>query len=144
MKEGTFNLRLQKAVKRRGLFCYKTADRFHPGVPDLYIQGGNWVESKVIQTGEQNRQINVWKKLSPAQQNFGRDLVEADEGHWVCIRLETPDQGNWIVFIPFLELLTRHKIWEKEILIDWGHRIRKESDYPIDRFIEDVTAPKGY
>lgn len=68
MLEGPFNKRIVDALRARGLFAVKLADRFQFGIPDIYIQGGNWIEGKIIKCTDSNRSVNIWNALSGKQQ----------------------------------------------------------------------------
>jgi len=136
MLEGKFNLKMTKAIRRRGLFCYKTADRFHPGVPDIYIAGGNWIESKVVEVGSQNRTINLFDKLSEAQKEFGRDLIAAGDRVWLVYRIEGKTSKH-LIMKP-LEYMAERPEWRVVTDILSMPEIKSEMDYEIDYFIDAI------
>jgi len=137
MLEGTFNLNLTKSIRRRGLFCYKTADRFHPGVPDIYIAGGHWIESKVLKVGGQNRNVNIWEKLSPAQQEFGKDLLEAGDTVFLAYRIEGKTSKHLLIH-HFHQVKHAPIRSVNELLA--ADPITSEKDYDVDRFVERIKS----
>jgi hypothetical protein len=89
MKEGAYNSAIVKKLREQGIFCYKVIDKVHFGVPDIYIQNGNWIESKVIRLqGDKNTMIDVHKKLTDKQKLFIQNLIAARDNVTLCIRFE--------------------------------------------------------
>lgn len=139
MLEGKFNSNMKTYLRRNRVWCYKTADKFQHGVPDLYVRGGRWSEGKVIKVGGQNREINVWDKLTGAQQTFGADLINSGDKVWVHVRVEAPG-GNYIWFceFPFLANIKRFSVreltnpWESPLTI--CQKITKETDYGVAEY----------
>lgn len=105
MLEGKFNSTLLKSIKACGVFCYKTADRFKPGVLDLYVVGGNWIECKVIKVGNQNRVIDVASKMTEHQHNFADDLLKAGDRVIFCARIEAGK--NHLMIVPYTRMISR-------------------------------------
>ena len=137
MLEGTFNLRVTKSIKSRGIFCYKVADKFHAGIPDIYVAGGIWIESKVIKVGKQNRLISVYAKMRPAQHNFARDLIASGDRVIFCARIEASD-GAHLMFIPYWHLQNRQN-WVVEDLKKFP-LIGSESEYDMSKYFHDDYA----
>ena len=112
--ETEFSNKTIKSLKRRGIFAYKTSDRFSLGVPDIYVAGGRWIESKVVSLGSQDhRVINIFGKLSAEQHNFANALIRAGDTVYVSVRLQFPD-ANHLMFIIYqhIELYPFHKVGE--------------------------------
>lgn len=82
MKESEFNADFVKAVRKLGIFCYKTSDRFQTGVPDVYIQGGLWSEGKQISMQrllKGGRPISAMNWIEPPQQAWLNKLDDAGD-----------------------------------------------------------------
>lgn len=91
MKESDLSRAIRSELAYRGIFSYKTADRFHSGVPDIYVCGGNWIESKV---GGATYKLDIHKLLRPEQRNFARNLKMAGDTVWMFIAVEWVDHGR--------------------------------------------------
>ncbi len=131
MKEGQFNSNLIKCIRKRGFFAFKVADRFKPGIPDIYIEGGNWIESKVVKLGSQNREVNLYDKLTPEQQTFGENLSKCGDYFILAFRLEFPARHNRLWFV-MGQALENRKVFTNTELRNVSRRIEKETEYPID------------
>ena len=132
MLEGTFNLRLVKSVKRRHIWAQKMADRFTPGIPDIYIAGGNWIESKVVQIGGQRgRSVDLSNKMTEEQHNWAAAALTSEDRVMFCARIETPDSKH-LMLIPY-RLLIAQEIWDGHELRSYPE-IKSEKDYDLDEF----------
>ena len=134
MKEGQFNAQLVKRIRSYGSFAFKVADRFKPGIPDIYVQGGTWIESKVVKLGGQNREVNLYDKLTPEQKTFGEDLSKCGDYFIVAFRFEFPARHNRLWFIVG-EVLKNRNVFSNTELRNVSRRIEKESEYPIDMLL---------
>lgn len=131
MKEGQFNQNLIKNIRRLGVFCFKTADRFKPGVPDIYVSGGTWIECKVLKLGNQNRTVNLYNKLTPEQKTFCDQLVEAGDNVVIVMRLEFPDENRMLICN--FEYLKMYPSADNKSLRNYC-LIKSEKEYPLNPF----------
>lgn len=122
MKEGAFNSNLVSLIRQHGIFCYKVIDKVHHGVPDIYVQGGRWIESKIIRrVGLANNEIALFEALKPVQKVFIRDLISHGEEVVLAIRYEIQLPDKTMVRFQFirienpfsLEVMKKHDIMEQ-------------------------------
>ena len=108
MIEGTFNKILCDRIRSEcGLFTYKTSDRFRAGVPDIYVPGGIWIESKIFRM---SKSVNWLKKISPQQAYFMDQVHSHMDFCLVAARFEMPDRLCRGVIVPY-KFLYRHDTW---------------------------------
>ena len=100
MKEAEFSRQIVKSLKALDIFCYKTSDRFHSGVPDIYVTRGIWIESKVVKVGGQNRAINIRDKMTPIQHSFAQSLSGGGDKFILAVRVEAP-KTNHMFLMPY-------------------------------------------
>lgn len=114
ISEATFEGKLAKALKARGLYSWHTSDQFKPGVPDRYVVGGNWIEIKAIPyTGK--RAITPVRFFAPCQKNELDRLHERGDRAWACILFQ-PEQGEATVLLcPWIVLRDKGQMTRTEI-----------------------------
>lgn len=127
MLEGKFNLKVAKSIKAQGIFCQKLADRFHPGVPDLYITSGIWMECKVLRVGGQNRTYNIYGTMTPNQREFMHSVIEVGDIGIYCARIEA-SEDNYIFIYPFWGIFKKQS-WIRGELVHEAKTIERESRY---------------
>jgi hypothetical protein len=101
MKEAALSNKVCLELRYNGKFCYKTSDRFHAGLPDIYIEGGNWIETKVIKCSEY---VDASRLPRPEQRNFARNLIDAGDLVYLLVGIEfSTGVGYWLESFPFEE-----------------------------------------
>jgi len=106
MKEAELSNKACLALRYQGKFCYKTADRFHAGVPDIYIAGGVWIESKIAKV---KTSIEVSRLPEPEQRNWARNLINAKDRVFLLVGIYYPEGlAYWLNDFPFEEVRVRH------------------------------------
>ena len=81
MTEHQFSKLIIDHINRAGRFAYKASDRYRSGVPDIYVTGGIWIESKKM---EKKLSYDPRLILRPTQRAFCDKLVRGGDTVWVA------------------------------------------------------------
>lgn len=82
LTEAQLSNRIIKHIKLRGSFAYKTSDRFQIGVPDIYMTGGNWIETKRVSC---SLYFSPRLLLMPEQRNWAERLTRHGDKWWIVV-----------------------------------------------------------
>jgi outer membrane scaffolding protein for murein synthesis (MipA/OmpV family) len=83
MTEAQFSKKIIDYINKNSThFAYKASDRFRSGVPDIYISGGIWVESKKVR---KKLYYDPRPIVSPAQKFFCDRLTLAGDTVWIAV-----------------------------------------------------------
>lgn len=88
MKEAELSAEVIRQLKYAGRFAYKTSDRFQTGVPDIYMAGGTWCESKVHKC---SRSFWPMKLLRPEQKIWADKLTNGGDAVYILVYVEFPN-----------------------------------------------------
>jgi len=132
MLEGQFNLNIVKSILEIGIFSYKVIDKVHPGIPDIYVAGGTWIEGKIIRT-KGRRGANWLGKYTTPQINICNSLIGSGDFVLAASMWEFPE-ASFFVIIPFSELIDR-PVWSGSDIRAIG-KITKKGQYPLRHIFE--------
>lgn len=119
MKEGQFNRELTKKLNEHpSRYAQKIADRFTPGIPDIYITGGHWIESKIVKAREHR---DILSMLTGNQRTMAAHLCL--HGDKVLI-VSFWDLYKKVLVLPFPYLL-RHPMWTTAQVSRYGFDLGK-------------------
>lgn len=139
-KEAEFSKDIIAGLRLLHIKAHKMSDRYNRGTPDIYVPGGNWIESKrlVYTTGHYG--ATVLSAVKPAQQKVCTELSENGDRVIIAIMWIDRQSANRIgtLFVPW-ELV---KLWgqlpKKFILkhsIPWSKRAL---GIPMDHVFDPV------
>jgi len=80
-------------IRSAGIFAYKVSDRFQTGVPDIYIQGGNWIENKWVRCV---RAFSPAATLRPEQKVWASNLIKAGDSWWYNAHIVFESDGKYL------------------------------------------------
>lgn len=123
MKESAYSNELIKRIKAKGIFAYKISDRFHSGIPDIYVAGGNWIESKAITAKSTS---NWFDKLTDIQLSTLLSLEKSFDIALVA-SVWSINKRIWSVIVPF-KCLTVKPIWDTSMVIEHGSLLTGKAD----------------
>jgi hypothetical protein len=107
--EATFSREVRAALARLTILTFKVNERVRRGIPDIYIQGGNWIESKVIPTMPGTRNFPL--KYFTALQRITMDtLCKRGDNCFVAILWYGEDSRS-LLFMPWHQF-RRIKSWD--------------------------------
>lgn len=106
MRESAASAKIINQIKAKHVFAMKIADRWSPGIPDIYVAGGSWIESKVI---KMKKGANWHKKLTTLQHEHLKNLTNSGD-YAVCYARFEIDDIAYNVFVPYY-YLCKHEIW---------------------------------
>ncbi len=109
MNEAQYNREQIAAIKGFGTFAYKTSDSFQVGIPDIYICGGKWIESKVVSVSGK-RPFGLLSEISGFQHKWMQRLEENGDKCWVSVLIQFPDEKRFICSKYHNIVTTPHKI----------------------------------
>ncbi len=89
MNETQYNREQIAVIKGAGTFAYKTSDSFQVGIPDIYICGGKWIESKLVRASGK-RSFSIAKGISGAQHKWMQRLSDNGDKCWVSVLIQLP------------------------------------------------------
>lgn len=94
MIESKFTQAINNALRKKGVYCWKIADRFRAGVPDCWYSGPDgdlWVEFKYLK-----RQPRRW--YTPGLSHLQRHWLNGRhrEGRRVAVIIGCPDGAQWL------------------------------------------------
>lgn len=105
MKEAALSQLIIRDLKYRGKLAVKMSDRFHAGIPDIYVSGGIWIEVKTVPF---KKYFSPLKLLRPDQHRWMQNLKDhADKVyifvggihklgmHYYCA-LYDADDAEWV------------------------------------------------
>lgn len=134
MNENTFNAKLGRNLRKKGLYAWKTHDTFENGIPDFFIEGDRqsvWIECKFLQAlpKRPSTKINLTKPskfLSMPQQEWLTRRGTRFDDAWVLLATPTvagvfhtiTDWETPFTAPEFLEKALPHKDIE-QLIIDY-------------------------
>jgi len=83
--EAEFENKVAARFKARGYLSKHNREEFEAGVPDHYVQGGRWIEFKVIGISGK-RKVRPQRHMSPRQVEWLDDLASHGESTFVCVQ----------------------------------------------------------
>jgi hypothetical protein len=127
-----------KALKEAGIQCYKTSDRFSGGVPDIYIAGGNWIETKKVPLGGLKGNYNILRSFATSQLEFAKRYTRAGDLVVFFIIFYDPKHGaaqNYLL-APY-QFCQKYRHWTVGRVKEWCYPTYNEINF------RDIFDPKG-
>jgi hypothetical protein len=115
-------------IKAKGIWAYKTSDRFQSGVPDIYIAGGNWIECKAIGI---RKTFNWHNTHTQEQLNFAAHLRSSGD-RVLAASVWTIQSRIFFIIIPW-EVLSIKPVWTRAEIKEWGYPYSKIENW-MDMF----------
>lgn len=132
-----------KTMRRAGIFAYKTADRFQSGVPDIYVQGGRWIENKILIWSDMGFLSSPVTFMTPKQKSWADrltghgDLVFVSAFYFGAVKSGNPRfmMAPWIV-LREMELTER-------LTTRWYHEHFDEEDHHAHTLLPLLTEARA-
>jgi hypothetical protein len=107
--EATISEEVRWRFRQHGVWSVKVNDRVTRGIPDIYIAGGVWIESKVIVTLPTIKNFPL-KYFSALQRNTMDDLLDQGDDCFVAI-LFYGDHTRSFMLMPWYHF-RRIRLWD--------------------------------
>jgi hypothetical protein len=109
MVETDLSAALRKSLERQGLKTVKTKTDTHNGLPDIYVTGGNWIESK-IERRIPSPKFTPVKLFTGIQRRELDQFVNAGDSPWACVLWTYDDLDKRIGVMPWF-YFRRIRLW---------------------------------
>jgi hypothetical protein len=130
-QEATFSGELRRVLQRRGLWTLKTNERARRGIPDIYLTGGQWIESKIIASLPTIRNFPL-KHFTGVQRITLDTLVKKGDVAFAAI-LWLGDHNRSFTFLPWYEF-RRIRVWDVYTLTHFSQPYIGEGHIDMDKF----------
>lgn len=101
-----------------GILSYKVSDRYHTGIPDIYIPSGIWIETKVIPRMPTQATPPIRYFPGPQRKEI-RKLMEAGDEVLAAVLFCFDMSTRGFVLAPWWEF-ERIAVWNYETIISLG------------------------
>lgn len=101
--EAHYNQMVKRAIRKLGIYTYKTSDRANAGVPDIYAVGGNWIEGKLIPMPTL-RAITILSRIDPAQKIFMNGLTLGGDNCLVACYFFNEHGIRYFMLVPWTHM----------------------------------------
>lgn len=115
-------------IKAKGVYAYKTSDRYQSGVPDIYVSGGNWIESK---SAGIKKAFNWHAAHSQEQINMSANLRKSGD-KVLCASVWTIHNRVYFIIVPWV-VISHKPVWDRVDIKEWGFPYSKIENW-MDMF----------
>jgi len=129
--EADFSADIRWNFRQEGIKSFKTNDRVNRGIPDIYLVGGKWIESKVL-ISLPNAMDYPLKHFSALQRNNLDDLSDGGDECFVAILFYKLNEPRFLV-MPWY-YFRRINVWHRSTTQYFTHPYYGKTSMRLSRF----------
>jgi hypothetical protein len=134
LNEAKFSAGVRREMRLLGLRSIKTNDRITRGLADIYVPGGNWIESKLV-PGLPRALNSPLKYYHGNQRPFLDGMLKRGDTTYTACQWVVDQKQRMFVFMPWWNF-RRILQWNMEMVLHFGHSYTIHSTtYMMERHV---------